>query len=137
MDIKLFIALMVVVYVVPELFKWLRKRKPNQYPGFPVPTPPSDQYPTAPGIPGELSRGMKPPAMPLYFMQEEGTPGDEGDPNWEIKRVAQVTEIGEAETEAKSAWGVDVTQATQGVVWATIIGPPVALRPMRQNRGRY
>lgn len=34
MDIGLFIVLMIVVYVVPELLKRLKKKKPYQYPDF-------------------------------------------------------------------------------------------------------
>ena len=88
MDIGLFIVLMIVVYVVPELLKRLKKKKPYQYPDFPAPMPPTGQYPSPPGIPGELSRGMKPPPMPLYAVQEEGTAGDEGDPV--LARYAEV-----------------------------------------------
>ena len=120
MDIGLFIVLMIVVYVVPELLKRLKKKKPYQYPDFPAPTPPTGQYPSAPGIPGELSRGMKPPPMPLYAVQED----------------APVNEITGGEIETQSVWGLDPGQAMQGLVWAEIIAPPLALRHLRQHRGR-
>ena len=136
MDIGLFIVLMIVVYVVPELLKRLKKKKPYQYPDFPAPTPPTGQYPSPPGIPGELSRGMKPPPMPLYAVQEEGTAGDEGDPDWGVKMTAPVNEITGGEIETQSVWGLDPGQAMQGLVWAEIIAPPLALRHLRQHRGR-
>lgn len=136
MDIGLFIVLMIVVYVVPELLKRMKKKNPYQYPDFPAP-PPAGHQPTGPGIPGELSRGLKPPPMPLYVMQEEGTPGDEGDPDWGVKMTAPVSEITGGEIETKSAWVFDPRQAALGVVWAEIIAPPLALRPLRRNRGRF
>jgi hypothetical protein len=137
MDIGLFIVLMIVVYVVPELLKRLKKKKPYQYPDFPAPPLPTGQYPSAPGIPGELSRGMKPPPMPIYAVQEEGTAGDEGDPDWGVRMAVPISEIGNAETEEKYAWGLGPSQALQGLVWAEIISPPLALRHMRQNRRSY
>ena len=74
MDIGLFIVLMIVVYVVPELLKRLKKKKPYQYPDFPAPMPPTGQYPSPPGIPGELSRGMKPPPMPYMPCRKKARP---------------------------------------------------------------
>ena len=136
MDIGLFIVLMIVVYVVPELLKRLKKKKPYQYPDFPAPMPPTGQYPSPPGIPGELSRGMKPPPMPLYAVQEEGTAGYEGDPDWGVKMTAPVSEIAGGEIETQSVWRMDPSQAMQGLVWAEIIAPPLALRHLRQHRGR-
>ena len=136
MDIGLFIVLMLVVYVVPELLKRLKKKTPYQYPDFPA-SPPSIPYPTAPGIPGELSRGMKPPPMPLYALQDEGTAGDEGDPEWGAKATASVSGIGIGEVEEKTAWSLGPNQALQGFVWAEIMAPPLALRQVRHNRGRF
>jgi hypothetical protein len=137
MDIGLFIVLMIVVYVVPELLKRMKKKQPYQYPDFPTSQLPTGQYPSAPGIPGELSRGMKPPPMPIYAAQEEGTAGDEGDPDWGVRMAAPVSEIGGRELEDKSDWVLGPNQALQGLVWAEIISPPLALRHLRHSRGRF
>ena len=133
MDIGLFIVLMIVVYVVPELLKRFKKKKPYQYPNFPLPNPPTGPQPSPPGIPGELSRGMKPPPpMPLYALQgEEGTAGDEGDPAWEVRMTGPAIGIAESEIYSAPVFCFDAQQAAQGVVWSEIIAPPLA----RYNSG--
>ena len=138
MDIGLFIVLMIVIYVVPELLKRFKKKKPYQYPNFPLPNPPTGPQPSPPGIPGELSRGMKPPPpMPLYALQgEEGTAGDEGDPAWEVRMTGPAIGIAESEIYSAPVFCFDAQQAAQGVVWSEIIAPPLALRHMRQRMGR-
>ena len=139
MDIGLFIVLMIVIYVVPELLKRFKKKKPYQYPNFPLPNPPTGPQPSPPGIPGELSRGMKPPPpMPLYALQgEEGTAGDEGDPAWEVRMTGPAIGIAESEIYSAPVFYFDAQQATQGVVWSEIIAPPLALRQMRRHMRRY
>jgi hypothetical protein len=137
MDIGLFIVLMIVVYVVPELLKRFKKKKPYQYPNFPSPLPPTGQQPSSPGIPGELSRGMKPPPMPVFALQEqEGTAGDEGDPQWEMRMTSPVIGIVESDLNLAHVFCFDARQAAQGVIWAEIIAPPLALRQMRQRMRR-
>ena len=138
MDIGLFIVLMIVVYIVPELLKRFKKKKPYQYPDFPTSNPTPGPQSSPPGIPGELSRGIKPPPMPLYALQgEEGTAGDEGDPAWEVRMNAPVVGIAESELHIAPVFCFDAQQAAQGVVWSEIIAPPLALRQMRRTMRRY
>ena len=80
---------------------------------------------------------MKPPPMPLYALQDEGTAGDEGDPEWGAKATASVSGIGIGEVEERTAWSLGPNQALQGFVWAEIMAPPLALRQVRHNRGRF
>ena len=136
MDIGLFIILMIVVYVVPELLKRFKKKKPYQYPNLPSSLPPTGQPPVPPGIPGELSHGMKPPPVPVIALQEEGAAGDEGDPAWERRMTAPVVGIAETELNMAPVFCFDVRQAAQGVIWSEIIAPPLALRQVRQRMRR-
>ena len=129
MDIGLFIIVLIVMYVVPEIMKRLKPKKPYQYPEFPSPLPSDRQGPL--GIPGEISKGTTPP--PVSEMSGEGMPGDEGDPNW-VMHEEQI--IPEAKGFAGDllvglSWGA--REAVQGFIWAEIIAPPVSLRPMRHG----
>ena len=89
-----------------------------------------------PGIPGELSHGMKPPPVPVVALQEEGAAGDEGDPAWERRMTAPVVGIAETELNMAPVFCFDVRQAAQGVIWSEIIAPPLALRQVRQRMRR-
>ncbi len=131
MDIGLFIVIMIVMYVVPEILKRFKQKKPYQYPEFSPPTPTDGQ--DAAGMPGELSRGMRPPPLPL--VGGEGTPGDEGDPAWQKKvddsgmpRI--LTELPALDRR----W--ELGGVAQGLIWAEIIAPPVSLRPIRHGMRR-
>lgn len=128
MDIGLFIIVLIVMYVIPEIMKRLKPRKPYQYPEFPS-TLPQEQVPA--GIPGELSRGMKPP--PLVLMNGEGMPGDEGDPMWGIQAKPVITELGEFTDEREEHFHLGPNEAALGFIWAEIIAKPVALRPLRRG----
>ncbi|HWR28618.1 MAG TPA: hypothetical protein VN631_02190 [Negativicutes bacterium] len=129
MDIGLFVIIMIVMYVIPEIMKRLKPKKPYQYPEFPSTLPPDGNVPV--GMPGELSRGVKPPPVPV--MTGEGMPGDEGDPSWGLHVEPVLPEMkGLTEApEEKLHWGAG--GAAMGLVWAEIIAPPVALRPMRHG----
>ena len=124
MDIGLFILLMIIMYVVPEFLKRWKPKKPYQYPEFPPTLPQDGQGPM--GIPGELSRGVKPPVLPI--MTGEGMPGDEGDPAWSGKAAPVMQGFTDA-TPGDRRW--DAGNAVQGLIWAEIIAPPVALRSRR------
>ena len=128
MDIGLFIVILIVMYVVPEIMKRLKPRKPYQYPEFP-PSLPTDRR-EAPGIPGELSRGMKPPPLSQTF-SGEGLPGDEGDPLWVMPGAHIVPEIKKFEEEQAVGLPGIANGAAMGIIWAEIIAPPVTMRPMR------
>jgi len=132
MDIGLFVVIMIIMYVVPEIMKRLKPKKPYQYPEFPPTQQPDAKVPV--GMPGELSRGMKPPPVPV--MSGEGMPGDEGDPSWGLRMESVLPEVkGFTEgPEEKLHWGAG--GAALGLVWAEIIAPPVALRPMRRGMRR-
>ena len=132
MDIGLFVVIMIIMYVVPEIMKRLKTKKPYQYPEFPSTQPPGAQVPV--GMPGELSQGMKPPPIPV--MSGEGMPGDEGDPSWGLRMEPVFPEMkGFIEgQEEKLHW--EAGGAALGLVWAEIIAPPVALRPMRRGMRR-
>ena len=129
MDSGLLIIALIAMYIIPEILKRLKPKKPYQYPEFPPNQPSEGQGPA--GIPGELSRGIKPPPVPA--MSGEGMPGDEGDPFWRMPQesVASEGKLFMAE-HAKDQTGV-VSGAALGIVWAEIIAPPVALRPMRRG----
>ena len=128
MDIGLFIVIMIVMYVVPEIMKRFKQKKPYQYPEFPSPVPTNGQ--DAAGMPGELSHGMRPPPLPLTG--EEGTPGDEGDPTWRMNTDdSGLTKILPAEPALDKRW--ELCGVAQGFVWAEIIAPPVSLRPIRHR----
>lgn len=129
MDIGILIVVLIAMYVIPEILKRIKPKKPYQYPEFPS-TSPSDDQRTA-GIPGELSRGIKPPPVPV--MSGEGMPGDEGDPFWKLPKESMSLEMKglAAEKAVEPSWGP--TSVALGVVWAEIIAPPVALRPLRRG----
>ena len=128
MDIGLFIVIMIVMYVVPEIMKRFKQKKPYQYPEFPSPVPTNGQ--DAAGMPGELSHGMRPPPLPV--IDGEGTPGDEGDPTWRMNSddVGMPKIVAELPV-ADRRW--ELCGVAQGVVWAEIIAPPVSLRPIRRG----
>ena len=132
MDSGLLIIALIALYVIPEILKRLKPKKPYQYPGFP-PTQPSEGQGPA-GIPGELSRGLKPPPVPA--MSGEGMPGDEGDPFWRMPQESVPSEGKSfmAEPSMKQTWGAN--EAALGIVWAEIMAPPVALRQMRRGTRR-
>lgn len=129
MDIGIFIALMIVMYVVPELLKRFKAKPKYKYPEFP-PASPGDVR-----MPGTLSQGMKPLALSGDKMSGEGMPGDEGHPSWAVRlESAQPGErgvVGERDYPA-----LDTSMAAQGVVWAEILARPVSMRPMRRGTRR-
>ena len=129
MDSGLLIIALIAMYVIPEILKRLKPKKPYQYPEFPPTQPPGEPGPA--GIPGELSRGLKPPPVPA--MSGEGMPGDEGNPFWKMPQesVASEGKLFLAEQSKEQTWGAN--GAALGIVWAEIIAPPVALRPMRRG----
>ncbi len=131
MDIGLFVVIMIVMYVVPEILKRLKPKKPFQYPEFPSTLPSEGQGSV--GMPGELSQGVKPPPVPL--MAGEGMPGDEGDPAW--VRLVEPVALGNKEIGEDCGTGSwKMNEAVRGFVWAEIIAQPVALRPMRRGMRR-
>ena len=121
MDIGLFIIIMIVLYVVPEILKRFKKRRPYQYPEFP-----QEREPVEDGMPGSLSQGTKPPPVP--YVADEGVAGDEGDPSWKVEPVTAISTGSELRETQGSSYGLDYRAAMQGIVWAEIIAPPVALR---------
>lgn len=133
MDIGLFIVVLIVMYVIPEIMKRLKPKKPYQYPEFPSTLPSDRQEPL--GIPGGLSHGMKPPVFPS--LTGEGMPGDEGDPAWGLHVAPALADMQGLSGEMGESRRVGLSEAALGVVWAEIISPPVALRPMRQGIRRF
>ena len=131
MDIGLFIVIMIVMYVVPEIMKRFKQKKPYHYPEFPSPVPTDGQ--DAAGMPGELSHGMRPPPLPV--LDGEGTPGDEGDPTWRMNTDdSGLTKILTELPALDRRW--ELGGVAQGLIWAEIIAPPVALRPIRRGMRR-
>ena len=131
MDIGLFIVIMIVMYVVPEILKRFKQKKPYQYPEIPSPVPTNVQDAT--GMPGELSRGMRPPPLPV--IDGEGTPGDEGDPTWRMNTDdSGMTKKLPAAPALDQRW--ELGGVAQGLIWAEIVAPPVALRPIRRGMRR-
>ena len=129
MDIGLFIVIMVIMYVVPEILKRVKPRKKYQYPDFPADLPAGSDG--SGGIPGQLSQGTKPPSLPT--VSEEGTRGDEGDPAW--RSVAEPTAMMLPDPSLPGRnW--ELGPIAQGVVWAEVIAPPLALRLRRQGARR-
>lgn len=133
MDIGLFIVILIVMYVIPEVMKRLKPKKPYQYPEFPSTLPPDGHGPV--GMPGELSRGIKPP--PLQDMTGEGMPGDEGDPAWKLRTELTYPEVKGIAGESGESFRVGASEAALGFVWAEIIAPPVALRQTRRLLRRF
>lgn len=136
MDIGLFVVLMIVVYVVPELLKRMKRKKPNQYPPIPIPIPPQGQDRPGAGIPGELARGIKPVFHSVYEMSGEGMAGDEGDPDWESKESLEVEDVSGPLAVGELTLRFDPAEAAQGVVWAEVLAPPLAMRSNRRSLGR-
>ena len=130
MDIGLFILIMIVLYVVPELLKRFKKKKTYQYPDFPQ----TGDRPENVGMPGTLSQGVKPPPVPPISATGEGMPGDEGDPAWKAQDGVPVLVTLEPVGAQVGYYSIDAEHAMQGIVWAEIMAPPVALR--RRSYGR-
>ena len=132
MDIGLFVALMLVVYVVPEILKRMKKRKPYSYPPVPIPSPPEAPNSIPPGIPGELSAGIKIPGFSTaYPMSGQGSAGDEGDPEWEQRKELLFIEETRDPLCGFGELNISPREAVQGIVWAEIISPPLAKRQSR------
>lgn len=129
MDIGLFIIIMIVMYVVPEILKRLKPKKPYQYPDFPPALPQGGQGPV--GMPGELSRGMKPPPVPE--ISGEGLPGDEGNPAWAMREEPTMPEVKGLAGDLSLGLPWSAREVAQGIIWAEIIAPPVTMRPMRHG----
>ena len=130
MDIGIFIVIMIVLYVVPELIKRFKAKPKYKYPE--IPSEPAGDV----RMPGTLSKGRKPPALPGQAMTGEGMPGDEGDPAWVVRSdSAQPGERGVV-GELEPSPVIDTGRAAYGVVWAEIIARPVSLRPMRNGARR-
>ena len=137
MDIGLFVVLMIVVYVVPELIKRMKPKKTNQYPQIPFPVPmPGQNYPPS-DTPGELSRGIKPPSLSVYEMSGEGMAGHEGDPDWQRKEDLAVMDVSGPLETGELTLRFDPTAAAQGLVWAEVLAPPLAMRPSRSRMRRF
>lgn len=130
MDIGLFIVVMIVLYVVPELLKRFKAKPKYKYPEFP-PAPSGDVR-----MPGTLSQGMKPPALPGNEMSGEGMPGDEGDPSWIVRSESALPGERGLVGEREAGPAVDPAMAAQGVVWAEILARPVSMRPIRHGTRR-
>ena len=130
MDIGLFIIIMVVLYVIPELLKRFRKKKPYQYPEFPQ----AGERPENAGMPGALSQGVKPPPVPVYATAGERTPVDDADPYGNTKTGVPVLVHLEPVGAQTGLYSLSSQGAIQGIVWAEVIAPPVALR--RRSYGR-
>ena len=128
MDIGLFLVIMIVMYVVPEILKRVKPRKKYQYPDFPADLPAGGDGPA--GMPGQLSQGTKPPPLPI--ISEEGTRGDEGDPAWRSPAEPTAVMLSDVSVPGRN-W--ELGPIAQGVVWAELIAPPVSLR-MRRQGGR-
>jgi hypothetical protein len=128
MDIGLFIIILIVMYVVPEIMKRLKPKKPYQYPEFPSTLPPG---PGPAGIPGNMSKGMKPPPVPA--MSGEGLPGDEGDPAWGLRVQSVLPEVAANAEGPEEKLHLVAGGPALGFVWAEIISPPVSLRKMRRG----
>lgn len=124
MDIGLFIVIMVIMYVVPEILKRVKPRKKYQYPDLPA----GGDGPA--GMPGQLSQGTKPPPLPI--ISGEGTRGDEGDPAWRSPAEPTAVMLSDVSVPGRN-W--ELGPIAQGVVWAELIAPPVSLR-MRRQGGR-
>ena len=123
MDVGLFVILMIVLYMVPEILKRSKKKQPYQYPEFP------SEADAGAGTPGTMSQGTQPPPVPLYAgMTEEA--GGEANPSLD---PAAIRSLGLAASAAEYAPAVSAATLTQGVVWAEIIAPPVSRR--RRNFG--
>lgn len=127
MDIGLFILVMIVLYVVPELLKRFRKKQPYQYPEFPQTGERSENV----NLPGTLSQGMEPPPVPSLAATGEGLPGDEGEPAWKARTGVPVLITLEQMAPSASLYSLNSQEAMKGVVWAEIIAPPVSLRRRR------
>lgn len=126
MDIGLFILVMIVLYVVPELLKRYKKKQPYQYPEFPQ----TGDQPENAGTPGTLSQGTKPPQIPAYA-SEKGTPGEAGDLIWAVPKTDPALLATETASIQTGAHYLNSQNAMQGIVWAEIIAPPVSLRRRR------
>ena len=137
MDIGLLIGLMIVVYVIPEVLKRLKRKKPYEYPQFPEPAPQQAPEQHRTGVPGNLSQGMKPPPVPVYFVSDEGMAGDEGDPAWGQRPggsvVLELTDIG---SDTGTGLQLDPGGSALGFVWAEVLAPPLSLRSSRRSLRR-
>lgn len=123
MDTVVVLVILLVMYIVPEILKRFKTKKPYQYPEFPATGPEAGKGTS--GIPGELSRGVRPPPLPVAG--GEGTPGDEGDPAWVLQAATPVAEPHLSVFRAEGTFP-DPAGAAAGIVWAEILRPPVALR---------
>ena len=113
MDSGILVVLLLLMYVVPEIWKRMKKPKqPYQYPELP------GQQGGATGIPGALSKGVRPPELPA----EVAAPPV-------VATLAAVPFVDNSYPQA------DLAPVAQGIVWAEIFAPPVAIR-LKRNGGR-
>lgn len=114
---------MLLLYIVPELFK--RRPKKYEYPEIPQPVPESAPEPEAKpatvsnkgltwALPQPMAKGSMPmsevaPPMQVYHMQETGD-------NWQ--------------------GSLSHASIINGLIFAEVLQPPRALRPFRFNQNR-
>jgi hypothetical protein len=124
MDIVVILILMAVFYLVPELLK-RRRPKTYEYPQIPDQVPPPE---TAP-VPAAVKISQQ---ITASFANESGlaAPPQPEFPSLEDKAAPSLADY--------SPWRVrlDQTAIVSGVIYAEILQPPRALRPLRPRGGR-
>lgn len=112
MELKYLVLVMILLYVLPELFR--RKPKKYEYPTFPEPVPDKTQQ-----------NVLKAEPLPAVKKQSASAPKISMPPEVHIPSVA---------TEA-SPWQGQLTPANiqTGYIFAEILQPPRAYRPFRQR----
>lgn len=122
MDIVTLLILMALFYLVPELLK-RRRPKTYEYPQIPDRVPmPETVPPPAPGKADET------PAVPYAYAAESAAPFQP-----EV-RPGESKVPGPAEG-TLGPLRLDQAEVVNGIIYAEILQPPRALRPMRR-RGR-
>jgi hypothetical protein len=126
MDIGIFIVIMIVLYVVPELLKRFKAKPQYKYP----------EIPSTPTAEGPMTDTEFREPMVLPSISDEGRAGDEGDPSWVVRSASEQVGARGLVGEREASPALDLSLAAQGVMWSEILARPVSMRPMRHGTRR-
>lgn len=128
MEFIIFVALMVVLYLVPEL---LRRRKPKeyQYPDIPAPSQPPEPAPAE--QPGKFADHTDHTAV---FSAAHEAQTDQPYQSQNRPETAAIAGIGHAFQSSPWQGRMDRTAIVSGFVFAEIVGPPRARQIMYKKR---
>ena len=127
MEFKWSILLMLLLYLLPELFK--RRPKKYEYPEVPAPVPEPEAGPSP--APGSGRQKAEPVRVPEVLWSQPQLKAREGIPMSVTAPPMQVTQL----EETTEGWQGHMSQAAvvNGFIFAEILQPPRSRRPLQAS----